>query len=223
MKKTVLLATSAIFALSVGTAMAAAPATSSKGSNHFAHNGLHHKQPGKVLWDQTSDDSGVGIVSQNFESSFDIYDAQGADDFVVPEGSSWKVTGVNTVGLYFNGSGPARDEHVTIYKDKHGKPGKVVADYDGVAGDDNFGSYTMSIPKTKLKSGTYWVSVVANMDFGQGGESAWETSLTQTGNPAQWQNPGDGFGSGCTTWGDMQSCIGDLGEGPDFMFQIVGK
>jgi hypothetical protein len=36
-----------------------------------------------VVYSQNGTDSGIGIVSQNFESSFDIYDAAAADDFVV--------------------------------------------------------------------------------------------------------------------------------------------
>ena len=37
------------------------------------------------------------------------------------------------------------------------------------------------------------------------------------------ENPGDGFATGCTSYANMQNCIGALGEGPDFMFTVMGE
>ena len=54
------------------------------------------------------------------------------------------------------------------------------------------------------------------------GEWGWATRNTQVGTAAQWQNPGDGFGTGCTSWADEQDCLGDVG-GPDHMFTLRGK
>jgi hypothetical protein len=36
-----------------------------------------------------------------------------------------------------------------------------------------------------------------------------------------WENPGDGWGTGCTTWTNMQSCWGSLNPGPDFEFVLL--
>jgi hypothetical protein len=58
------------------------------------------------------------------------------------------------------------------------------------------------------------------MDFGVGGQWGWSTSSVRTNNGAAWQNPGDGFLTGCTTWGRLTSCIGALD--PDFAFIIGG-
>ena len=161
-------------------------------------------------------------MSQNFESSFDIYDAAAADDFKVPRFRKWTVDEVDVTGVYFNGAGPARSEHVTFYKNANGHPGAMVATYDDVAGSDNgTGSFTIPIPKTHLKHGTYWVSVVINMDFGVGGEWGWENMLETRGNPANWENPGGGFGIGCTSWEVESTCIPD-GQG-DHFFMIKGK
>jgi hypothetical protein len=179
-----------------------------------------------VLYDQHGTDSGIGIVSQNFESSFDAYDSQAADDFVVPGGEKWRVREVDVTGVYFNGSGPARDETVTFYKDDHGHPGKVISS-DTEAGTDNFGSFSIVLSKEgspKLKGGsgdgkTYWVSVVANLDFFAGGEWGWENQIEVIHNPAQWQNPGGGFGV-CSSWDDENVCIPD-GQG-DHMFTLRG-
>jgi hypothetical protein len=176
-----------------------------------------------VLYDQSSNDSGIGIVSQNFESSFDIYDSAAADDFTVPKGSKWTVSEVDAFGVYFNGSGPANSEHVTVYKNKRGLPGKMVADYAELSGTDSFGSFVIALPGhgLKLKAGTYWLSVVANLDFSAGGEWGWENQSTVEGMAAVWENPGDGFATGCTTWTTETTCIAD-GQG-DHMFTLRGK
>jgi hypothetical protein len=180
------------------------------------------------LWNQNkaAQDSGVGIVSQNFEPANDAFDAQGADDFKVPAGTTWKVKEVDTTSVYFNGPGPATSVDVTFYKNASGLPGAVKKAYSGIGYVDTsggLGSYAITLPSVaKLTSGTYWVSVVANMDFSVGGEWGWETRTTAKVKNAAWQNPGDGFATGCTTWGDMQTCIGPSGEGPDFMFALLG-
>ncbi|MFO1339481.1 MAG: hypothetical protein U1F53_14875 [Burkholderiaceae bacterium] len=195
--------------------MAAAPAAAGKGTVK-AMSGV---KTDAVLYSQNDNDGGTGVTSQNFEASFDIYDNSGADDFKVPKGTSWKVSSVDVTGVYYNGSGPAASEHVTFYADAGGLPGAAVADFPASAGTDSGGSFSMPV-KAKLKKGTYWVGVQANMDFAIGGQWGWEVRSVQAGNGAAWQNPGDGFGSGCTTWGSLQTC---LGYGPDFMFALNGK
>jgi hypothetical protein len=219
MTKTVLFATAAVLALSVGGVASAAKPVSVSLHHAKAHTLKGANRAAGILYDQSSNDSGIGIVSQNFESSFDIYDAAAADDFTVPKGSKWKVTEVDAFGVYFNGSGPARDENVTFYHDDHGSVGAEIASYT-VAGTDSFGSFTIPIHKTKLKKGTYWVSVQANLDFSAGGEWGWENQTTVEGNAAQWENPGDGFGTGCTSWTTETTCIPD-GQG-DHMFTLRG-
>lgn len=225
MTKTVLLAGAAVaLALSAGTASAGAahPTTAVK---HQPGHIVLFPPKGGTLYDQTDSDGGVGLVSQNFESSFDAYDSQAADDFSVPAGHTWKVSGVNVVGVYFNGYGPASSENVFFYKDSKGLPGKLVAECDNQAGSDNgTGSFSINLSnctgKTKFKGGnTYWVSVQANLNFSGGGEWGWEDRSVQSGNPAAWRNPGGGFGV-CSSWGTLQSC---LGYGPDLLFSLKGK
>lgn len=125
-------------------------------------------------------------------------------------------------GAYYNGAGPAASQHVTIDKNKSGKPSKVVAEAPAVTGVDNsLGSFVMTLGSAvSLKPGTYWVSVQVNMDFALGGQ--WGEARTGThGGPAQWPNPGDGFGTGCTRWGAENDCIPN-GLG-DKMFTVKGK
>ncbi len=222
MKKTAVLAAAAALALTTAGAFAAGPGVSSMG--HASKARVFPSQTtAAVLYDQNDNDSGIGITSQNFEASFDIYDNQGADDFTVPAGFKWKLTEVDVTGVYYNGAGPAASQHVTIYKNKGGKPSKVVADFPAVTGTDNgLGSFVMTLPSAvALKPGTYWVSVQVNMDFALGGQWGWEARTVTSGAAAKWQNPGDGFGTGCTSWGDENVCIPN-GQG-DKMFTLKGK
>src|SRR5436190_12656461 len=126
MKKMLLLAAAAAFAMS---ATAAGPGASSAGTGAKAGK-MPAQGPDATLYDQTANPNGIGIVSQNFEATFDAYDAQGADDFTVPAGFKWKVTGVNAPGVYFNGSGPASSWHVMIYTGRRSVPNefKVVCE-----------------------------------------------------------------------------------------------
>ncbi len=175
-----------------------------------------------TLHDQNSDDNGIGISSQNFESAFDAYDDQGADDFKIGLGHIWKIKVVNVTGVYYNGSGPAVSENVTIYKNSGGFPGAVMASQT-ITGLDTGGSFSITLaPAVTLNSGKYWISVQANMDFNVGGQWGWETRNTQYRLGAEWQNPGDGFSTGCTTYTNLLTCI-PSGEGPDFMYSLVGK
>lgn len=225
MSKTVLLASAAVLALSVGSASAkpAHPGAASP-AGHFLKQSLLHNSPGSVtLYDQTGNDSGVGIVSDNFDSgTFDSYDNQGADDFVVPSGHAWKIKEVDALGVYFNGPGPADGVNVFFYKDKGGLPGKLKAEIDNATFTDSGGSFKIKLGTAapKLREGHYFVSVQANMNFSGGaGEWGWETSSVQTGDPAAFRSSG---GFGCTSWDVMTSCIGSYGEGPDFMFALKG-
>lgn len=229
MTKTVLLASAAVLALSVGgvaSAAGTAPALTS-GHSGFAHR-LIPPSNLTTLYNQNSNDGGTGVDSQMFESTYAAYDDQGADDFVVPANTKWKVKEVDVTGVFFNGSGPATSENVYFYHDKGGLPGKLVASALNVAGTANGGSFAIKLPTAvKLKGGlsgkTYWVSVQANCNFSKSpacGEWGWEVNSVQHNNLSAWQNPGGGFGTPCTTWGTTESCIG---YGPDFMFALKGR
>lgn len=176
------------------------------------------------LYNQNNNGGGVGIVSQNFEPAYDAYDSQGADDFKVPRGHTWTVTQISVTGSYFYGPGPADSETVTFFSDAAGAPGATVVSRTVVGSDpDGLGSFSIKLAGVTLPAGKYWVSVQANMSLESGGEWAWGTRLTQRGvHASMWQNPLDGFATGCTAWGDQQTCLGLQGEGPDFMFGLHG-
>jgi hypothetical protein len=162
-----------------------------------------------ILYDQTAGVTTYGINTQNFEASFDTYDDEAADNFTVPVGG-WTINQVVVGGLYFNGAGPANSFNVRIYSDAAGIPGANVYtalaqpySYDGVQ------YFTLSIsPAAVLSAGNYWISVQCNMDYSVGGEFGWFAVLGAYGSVAQWQNPGGGFATTCTTWGPINGgCI----------------
>jgi len=185
-----------------------------------------------TIYNQRDNDNGIGITSQNFESSLDAYDTQGADNFKIKTGATVKRVIVD--GIYYNNAGcdnptpcgPAASVHVTFYKNGAGnQPGAVKADYPAQSYTDlsgGTGTLSVAVPGLKLKTGKYWVSVYVNMDFATASQWGWNTNNTVRGFASKWQNPGDGFSTGCTTYQDTTVCI-PSGEGGDFSFALVGK
>jgi hypothetical protein len=175
----------------------------------------------EVLYDQTGAAViGSGYTSQDFEADFDAFDNQAADDFVVPAGETWNVNQVTALGVYYNGFGLMPTARVQIYDDAAGFPGALISTEDVTPTDDGFGNIICDIAEVSLGEGTYWVSVQAVMDFGLGGQWGWTPNNALTNSGAAWQNPGDGFVTGCTTWGRMTSCIASLED--DLAFIICG-
>jgi hypothetical protein len=177
-----------------------------------------------VLYSQIDNDSGIASVSQDFEAADDGFDSEGVDDFVVPPGVTWEVTSVTTNGQYFAGSGPAPAVNLTIFADNAGVPGTAACDYPLQTPLDTAGVFTFSLPTTcYLAPGTYWLGVQARMDYAAGGEWGFEVRNVQSNSAALWQNPGNGFGTGCTTFSNMQTCLAPNVPGPDFLFSISGQ
>lgn len=162
-------------------------------------------------------DTGTALTSQNFEASFDQYDGEIADDVKVGK-KGCKIKSIDVVGQYYNGFGPADSITLTFYKNKKGMPGSVVSTKT-VNATDSAGSFNAKY-KGKLKKGTYWMSAVVNMDFAVGGQWGFENTSNSIGAAGMFQNPGDGFATGCTTWGDAQACFAGTAPGTDYMFQI---
>lgn len=178
-------------------------------------------QPGTFLrcYSQITGNGGGGAVSQNFEDSLNGFDSQGAVDFTLKR--PCMVRSVDAYGVYTDGSGPADSENITIYKDRGGVPGAVIAKRNS-GGTDIGGDFFMSLGKgVSLKAAKYWLSVQVNMDFNDGGVWTWNTNKAQVGYPSVWRNPGDGFGTGCTKYTALTTCM-PSGVGPDFTFDIRG-
>jgi hypothetical protein len=196
---------------------------------HFKY--PNHSRPtgSTVLYDQTGTDVN-GAPSQNFESAFDQYDAQGADDFVVTDAAGWTLSAFNFVVSATSDPSSATYD-IEVLPDNAGFPGSSpVCSYPAAAGVLTSGNTALSVALPTpcvLSQGTYWIEMVVNLDFGVGGQVFWsDYSPGGTGANSKWQNPGGGFGTTCTTWSDLASCVGStspVGGGQTaFMFQVVG-
>jgi len=219
----------------LAVALAAAVAQSASGPALAGSSGLsptHRSQLSSLVSEplpvastcvkQNDNDNGVGIISQNFETDFDAYDSRGADDFTLEHRCTIREVDVN--GAYFTGIGPADSLQVVFYLDDGTSPGRRIDNQNNLAYRDRggLGNFKIPLPESvTLRPGTYWVAVRANMEFRYGGEWGWNTNNTARGDVAQWRNVGDGFDTGCTTWGEVTACLDDGGEGPDFSFALL--
>jgi hypothetical protein len=210
--KQVIFAAAAILALGAGSASAVPVA---------AHQGKVVAPPisvkRHVICANAQTDSGIALASETF-TDFSGYDSSGAADCRIRAAAI--ITEIDTVGQYFNGSGPANSVDVTIYKNSAGKPGRVVAAYTGLSYTDStgFGSFEVKIKRTILTRGTYWIAVQPSMTFGTEGQWGWELQNETHGAADQWEEQG-GLGTGCTTWDLPVNCTG---YGNDFMFTARG-
>lgn len=142
------------------------------------------------------------------------------DDFVVPGGETWSIDGVDVLGAYFNGSGPADSFNVYFYTDASGLPGTLVDSRMAQPYTNDASAIITLDSPVVLTEGTYWISVQARMDFPIGGQWGW-TDRTVTSNTASvFQNPADGLGTGCPTWAAKTVCI--PGSDPDTTFRLNG-
>ncbi len=172
-----------------------------------------------VLYDQTVDLSTSGLPVQFFGDS---YDAEGADDFVVPSGG-WDVTSVAAVFFGPNIPGAiTTTSAVNFYADAGGLPGAAACSYPAAPTTLDPAGFTMiTLPSTcSLTAGTYWVGIMPDVDYATYGQSYWLMTNSQTNSMAAWRNPGGGFGT-CPSWGSIASCLSSTL--PDFAFAIIGE
>ncbi len=176
---------------------------------------------GRTCYAQLDNDAFSGIVSQNFDPAFDVYDARAADDFVLTKPCRRPVLYID--GTYGEGAGVADSFNVTIYRAKKHGPGQVERHLVGVSYTDPCGTGCAQIMlHKKLAAGHWWLSVQANISFSQTGTQwQWWTNLTVRNTGAMWKNPGDGFGTGCATYTNLITCVGDdVGMGGDVSFSL---
>ena len=183
-----------------------------------------------VLYDQ-SGTAVKGAPSQNFESTFDAYDAQGADDFVVTDAAGWTVSAFNfQVSATADPSTATYD--VVVFDDAGGVPGTAVCSNLAQPGTLSGGNTSLSVSLASpcsLAQDTYWVELYVNLAITVGGQMFWsDFSPVGRGANSKWQNPGGGFGTSCTTWSDLATCVGTTGSPVGgghtaFLFQVVGS
>ncbi len=171
-------------------------------SRHRTHSGTYNFDSRFVLYEQLANVSvESGIIAQDFETAYDAMDAEGADEFEVPEGEIWTINEVVVLGSYST-AGPCELANVRFYEDAPGMPGTLLYEYlDVPANPDVDGNLDCFIPDTPFTEGTYWVSVQGRLDAGTCGLWFWIKQAAPTiGYEFHWQNPLDGFATGYTTW-----------------------
>ncbi|MEZ4874573.1 MAG: T9SS type A sorting domain-containing protein [Flavobacteriaceae bacterium] len=167
--------------------------------------------------------TGNGVPSQTFPD-FPDFDSQAVDDVVLPGPDAGTICSIAITGT---GAGiPASTNNtvdLTIYEDNGGIPGAVfyTESFPSSVDADGNGSFTLEPTSdvTLNPNTTYWVQVVANMEFGVSGQWFWSSADDGNDAAALWQNPGGGFGT-CTTWGTFAGCAVGGGLGPDLLMDI---
>lgn len=169
------------------------------------------------------------VNSQAYETALDQYDDQAADDFVVPSGQIWSITGVDVVGDYVDGR-PAYF-NVYFYLDAGGLPGtlagsRLAQSYTGGAQSGTLHSITLTAP-ANLAAGTYWLSVQARHDGGSAaiwGQTpypwSWENASSGINGLAVWRNQGGGvYYNPDSQWVDAGNVSG---ASEDLRFRLNG-
>jgi type IX secretion system substrate protein/carboxypeptidase family protein len=155
-----------------------------------------------MLYDQISNPgTNGGVTSQDFETAYNAYDAESADDFTVPPGAPWIIDNVQILGSYST-TGPCNLANIRFFTDNAGMPGTLIVEHLAVnANPDATGNLDVDIPPTSLSAGTYWISFQGKLDYATGGQWYMGRQGPPTnGNEFVWQNPANGFGSGYTSF-----------------------
>src|SRR5262249_54449811 len=141
--------------------------------------------------------------------TFDAYDSQGADDFVVTDAAGWTVSSFNFV-ISATSDPSSATYDIIVYDDAGGVPGTAVCSNLAQAGVLSGGNTALSVALSSpcsLAQGTYWVELYVNLAFLAGGQVFWsDYSPGGQGSNAKWQNPGGGFGTTCSSWSDLATC-----------------
>src|SRR5437764_6895443 len=154
------------------------------------------KAPQVVLYDQY-DNAGSNATFSGTFTDFTGFDADLADDFVVPSGQTWNVESIDADGVFFNGPGPANSFNVFIYTNSGTLPGTQVYSTTNQPYVQNGTTFTVTLsPAAVLSPGTYWIEIKSNMTFSVGGQWGWTVRNVQYNMPAALKPP----------WGDFDLC-----------------
>jgi len=182
---------------------------------------------GLTLYDQYNNAATqppLGIGSQQFEPTMAAFNDQAADDFVLgPDVLYYVILTVNVMGEYSAGGGPASSFNVFFYTNGPGNlPGTQIAALLNQPYSGTPPNFSIDLGDgVGLARGTYWISVQAVQNFNPNGQWFWHNRTVQSNAGAAWQNPGDGYGTGCLFWNRKNACMPDQ-VWPDQVFSLVG-
>lgn len=189
------------------------------------------ESPTGILWNQygtPATEPPINVGSQEFEPDHDALDDQAADDFILHDpgpGLNIYITAVRVMGEYSDGGGPASSFNVYFYSNgPDNLPGTLIAAFANLPYAGTPPDFMITMPNKfgiGLSPGTYWVSVQARQDFNPNGQWFWHNSKVQVDAAGAWQNPGNGYGTGCISWNRKNACMPDQ-VAPDQVFQILG-
>ena len=169
---------------------------------------------GPVLYDQISNPSTGYIASTEFTDAANLdFTCQAADDFIVPAGETWNIGKIGVAGwIWYGHVGTYDSLNVYFYNDDNGMPGTLAHSfedvteftvvYDTINGSvSSYYEVGFDTPLT-FTEGTYWLSFNVISDYDVDGQWGWqqEANSPHLNNMFHWQNPGNGFGNGFTTW-----------------------
>ena len=157
-----------------------------------------------TLYDQTDLPLGAGFASQVFEPANASFDCRAADDFTVPAADiQWDIASLTAPGAYISGVGPTPLVDVEFFADAGGLPGAAAScSYIGLVAGLDF-TDAAGIARTCPQSAVY-----RRVSTGSPCERTWTRRRAVSGSgrcgprrrSLSWENPGDGFGTGCISW-----------------------
>jgi hypothetical protein len=180
---------------------------------------------GQVLLNQATGMVTGGIASQDFETAYNIYDCAAADDFIVPSGVTWTIDSIRIYGQYSASAQTVSSARLTLYLDSGGMPAAEVGTYTWSTDQDvNADGDLLLVFDCPVKLGPqrYWMSVQSTKTFANGGgQWYWTRDSIGGGLPFFWHNVGGGFGTSCSTFTQMSTCVSTITD-PGVAFIMYG-
>ncbi len=182
--------------------------------------------PNAVLYSQYDNASSGDVSSQDFDSAFQQYEDQAADDFPITSSQNWSITEVDAAGQN-TGNAPTAFNiyfYTSVVSGAVTIPGSpVYSATNQAATQPTTGNYVipLTVPAVLSGNSSYFLSVQARLNYSGGGQWYWQNRSVQASSPASWRNPGNGFGSGCTVWSEKLVCV-PTEAGTDQIFTLQG-
>lgn len=188
---------------------------------------LEWQEPGagNIIWNQLDTEGETyGKSAQDFEALYNTYDAEVAGDFVLTGDAV--IEGVVLNFFYSILYTEPVSFNVGIFPDEAGSPGETAlfsVITDPVTANDN-NEFTVTFdPAITLTAGSYWLGYNMRLDYGDLEVQCYANQKISLVNetPAYWRNPGNGFGTGYTTW--SQAVLSELNVPEDIAFAVLGQ
>jgi hypothetical protein len=169
-----------------------------------------------VLYDQYNNIAPSNQAVSSNDAPPAAGDTKGADDFVVPAGSSWSLTGVDARGDDLNASAAF---NVYVYADAGTLPGGLLAARESLPNNGALPDHSVTLsPPIDLQPGTYWLTVQSDTTNGWG----WAGRTVQTGSAGAWMSDSALFPCQ-NAWGRKTDCLmAQAITAPDYVFRLNG-